>query len=232
MSAVISHLRETWHGVHAIITEITRASAEFKAIMKRITSPEMPPSDPTISFWQVDPHHPKLVDIRSENLPETADIVIIGSGISGASIAYTMLSECASLGITKRVVILEARETCSGATGRNGGHIKCAPYATYSSMKARFGIESAKKILRFQQRHLPIILDLASAEGLEDSEAIEVETVDMFTDSSAWENAKRMVRELRQDVPEAALDLIVWDSEDARKVLAPLDLPPLVLIVC
>jgi hypothetical protein len=89
-------------------------------------------------------------------------------------------------------------------------------------MKARFGIESAKKILRFQQRHLPIILDLASAEGLEDSEAIEVETVDMFTDSSAWENAKRMVRELRQDVPEAALDLIV----------APLDLPPLVLIVC
>ncbi|KAF7586504.1 hypothetical protein BBP40_008786 [Aspergillus hancockii] len=217
MGAAISHLRETWHGVHSIISEMTRTSHEFKAVMRRITSPEMPGPEPTVSLWQTSPIYPHLVNTRSEKLPDTADIVIIGSGISGASIAYTVLSECATLEITKRVVILEARETCSGATGRNGGHLKCAPYATYSTMKARFGVESAKKILRFQQQHLPIILDIVNAERLEETEAREVETVDMFTDLGAWENAKAMVRELQQDVPEAAMDLIVWGAKDARK---------------
>ncbi|THU83290.1 hypothetical protein K435DRAFT_570043, partial [Dendrothele bispora CBS 962.96] len=55
---------------------------------------------------------------------EQADAVIIGSGISGALTAYSLLT---SSKVPKSVVMLEAREACSGASGRNAGH--CRPDA-------------------------------------------------------------------------------------------------------
>lgn len=70
------------------------------------------------SFWHSQPD--TLNDHRStDTLPETSDIVIIGAGFSGASTAYHCLEQS---GATTKpsVVILEARQTCSGATGRNG----------------------------------------------------------------------------------------------------------------
>ena len=66
-------------------------------------------------------HPNNLVNHRTTtDLPVNASVVIIGSGISGA-FAAKELNDC---GI-KDVVVLEAREICSGATGRNGGH--CQP---------------------------------------------------------------------------------------------------------
>lgn len=70
------------------------------------------------SFWrsQLD----TLDNHRStDTLPETSDIVIIGAGFSGASTAYHCLDQTKDT--TKpSIVILEARQACSGATGRNG----------------------------------------------------------------------------------------------------------------
>lgn len=51
-------------------------------------------------------------------LPEAADYVIVGSGFAGASLAYHLSQETQG-----SVVVLEAREFCSGASGRNGGHL-------------------------------------------------------------------------------------------------------------
>ena len=77
--------------------------------------PGLPREGPTISYWQVPPD--EIADLRcSEKLPEEADIVIVGSGISGATIAYNILSERPD----KRIVLLEARQAASGASGRNG----------------------------------------------------------------------------------------------------------------
>ena len=77
--------------------------------------PTLPRPNPTISGWQDPPD--AIADLRSTaELPETADIVVIGSGISGASIALGLLDADKGL----NVVILDAREACSGATGRNG----------------------------------------------------------------------------------------------------------------
>jgi glycine/D-amino acid oxidase-like deaminating enzyme len=47
------------------------------------------------------------------DLPERAAVVIIGSGITGAFAAR----ELVAAGVTD-VVVVEAREICSGATGR------------------------------------------------------------------------------------------------------------------
>lgn len=66
-------------------------------------------------------HPNELVNHRTTpDLPSHASAVIIGSGISGAFAA----KELTDRGIHD-IVVLEAREICSGATGRNGGH--CQP---------------------------------------------------------------------------------------------------------
>lgn len=87
--------------------------------------PTLPRFNPTQSYWQTPPSH--LATYRSaETLPESADYVIIGSGITGTMCAWNLLDK---LGHGREqgdddgkpsVVMLEAREVCSGATGRNG----------------------------------------------------------------------------------------------------------------
>lgn len=78
-----------------------------------------PRDNPTISYWQDPPD--EIADLRSTaELPQDADIVIIGSGISGACIAYNILARSPNT----KVVILEARQACSGASGRNGTYTR------------------------------------------------------------------------------------------------------------
>ena len=82
----------------------------------RATIPvEAPHENPTESYWQEPPD--PIADLRStQDLPAQADYVVIGSGISGACIALNLLNRRPNA----KVVILEARSACSGATGRNG----------------------------------------------------------------------------------------------------------------
>jgi hypothetical protein len=72
----------------------------------------------TQSFWRteldvLDSHR------STPELPKETDILIIGGGYAGASAAYHLFPEDQQ-GTTPNVVLLEARELCSGATGRNG----------------------------------------------------------------------------------------------------------------
>lgn len=74
----------------------------------------LPRDNPTQSYWQLEPD--EIADLRSTDaLPDKADTVIIGSGITGAAVAFNLLSNGA-----RDIVMLEARQACSGATGRNG----------------------------------------------------------------------------------------------------------------
>jgi ribulose 1,5-bisphosphate synthetase/thiazole synthase len=77
-----------------------------------------PTQNPSSSYWQTKPH--RLATYRSQ-FPAAADVVIIGSGITGVSIARTLLEEASNL----KVVLVDTRALCNGATGRNGGH--CNP---------------------------------------------------------------------------------------------------------
>ena len=85
---------------------------------ERVAIPVMlPQANPTISYWQDPPDADVANYLSTENVPEIADTVIIGSGITGASTAYGLLSSGRAAG---KLVMLEARQACSGATGRNG----------------------------------------------------------------------------------------------------------------
>lgn len=104
------------------------------------TSPGLPIQEPTQSFWTYPPS-PIATHVSQNTLPTYADVgkcgaspppatvdllygrrpVIIGSGISGASFARTLLGidqQRDSEGKPLTVVMLEAHETCSGASGR------------------------------------------------------------------------------------------------------------------
>jgi hypothetical protein len=77
--------------------------------------PSLPRDNPTKSYWQEPPD--SISNLRStESLPNEADYVIVGSGISGAMIAWGILGRKPEA----KVVMIEARGAVSGATGRNG----------------------------------------------------------------------------------------------------------------
>jgi hypothetical protein len=79
-----------------------------------------PTARPTPSYWR---NTTKPIDSHrsTETLPSETDIVIIGAGYSGAAIAHHLIEESERHGRPiPSIVILEAREACSGATGRNG----------------------------------------------------------------------------------------------------------------
>ncbi|GMG04823.1 unnamed protein product [Aspergillus oryzae] len=127
-----------------------------------------PLRESTSSFWFKDPH-PQLANMQSPELPQEADVVIIGSGITGASIARTLLESSDQLGHigkkTPAVVMLEARDTCTGATGRNGGHI-LETVEEFADWEALYGLEAAKALMRFRLAHLAEILKVADQYGL------------------------------------------------------------------
>ena len=89
----------------------------------------LPTENSTASFWHSEPSEFLLGHQTTSDLPEKADIVIIGSGITGASIGRFLSEDERAKGLS--IIMLEAREACWGATGRNGGH--CQPLLFDSS---------------------------------------------------------------------------------------------------
>lgn len=80
------------------------------------TNGVFPVPNSTLPYWRSELH--EIDSIRTtEELPEECDVVIIGAGLSGVSTAYHLLDANPS---PPSIVLLEAREICSGATGRNG----------------------------------------------------------------------------------------------------------------
>ncbi|KAH7420077.1 FAD dependent oxidoreductase-like protein [Cadophora sp. MPI-SDFR-AT-0126] len=84
----------------------------------------LPTPNSTNSFWHSQPSKILLGHRTTETLPTEADLVIVGSGLSGTSAAHFVRED--EVGKNIKVVMLEAREACWGATGRNGGH--CQPF--------------------------------------------------------------------------------------------------------
>ena len=74
----------------------------------------LPVPNPSKSFWHSEPSEFLLGHRTTEELPEYADVVIVGSGITGASAARYLAEEH----VNWKIVMLEAREACWGATGR------------------------------------------------------------------------------------------------------------------
>ncbi|EGO19425.1 hypothetical protein SERLADRAFT_453397 [Serpula lacrymans var. lacrymans S7.9] len=183
-------------------------------------SPGLPVPNPTIPFWTVPPA-PIATHLPLEYIPAYADIVIIGSGITAASFARTLFGENDSL----HVVMLEARDACSGATGRNGGHINPPLYHDYTTLKGDYGEDTAKMIMRFRLSHLAEMKRAAAEEHLtEECQIREVETIDVFYDRTLFEEAKEKLNRYKTDMPVEASS---YRSYEAAEGIQNFHLSPL-----
>ncbi|KAI1337604.1 FAD dependent oxidoreductase [Xylariaceae sp. FL0016] len=118
--------------------------------MAKAKSWGLPVPNPCISFWQQTTRSfPYLHANQDEPVPSEAEYAIIGSGISGALTAFTLLES----GVSPRdVVILEAREAASGASSRNAGHVRPDAFRGFAPYSRLHGPEQALKILDNERR--------------------------------------------------------------------------------
>ena len=72
----------------------------------------LPNANPSTSFWHSEPE--LLGHRNTSTLPSEADVVVVGTGITGASALRYLVESGKKLNI----LALEAREVCCGATGR------------------------------------------------------------------------------------------------------------------
>lgn len=80
----------------------------------------LPVKNRTESFWLTE-RDPELKNARTTpNLPSSADVVIVGSGLAGAMMAYNLVRKAKAQGKHLNIVMLEADECCGSATARNG----------------------------------------------------------------------------------------------------------------
>ncbi|KAG6840776.1 hypothetical protein C0991_004501 [Blastosporella zonata] len=118
-----------------------RPTPEFKS------SASLPVPNSTHSFWIDTPGANPLAREGSESeLTPEADVCIIGSGITGVSAAYHLAKTLATReGGQVKAVVLDARDFCSGATGRNGGHLTPVHFNHFAEKEQVYGREQAKK---------------------------------------------------------------------------------------
>lgn len=95
---------------------------DFDTLLARIcVSPGIPVANSSLPYWTI-PQSPIAQHGKDTPLPQYADVVIIGSGVTGTSIAKSIL-ELSDANQQKdseplQIIMLEARDACSGATGR------------------------------------------------------------------------------------------------------------------
>ncbi|OCF30874.1 hypothetical protein I316_07507 [Kwoniella heveanensis BCC8398] len=130
----------------------------------------------TVSHWQATNRGVETLYNynRDEPLPsDVVDYVIVGAGMAGATMAYHLTRPGVADG--RKVVVLEAKDVASGASGRNGGH--CAPFSfgTLSFLTkpleeggAGLSMEEAIELLDFEKRVLEYVDHVVEKEGWKD----------------------------------------------------------------
>ncbi|KAF7122045.1 hypothetical protein CNMCM5793_009600 [Aspergillus hiratsukae] len=187
-----------------------------QALDRAFSDPGLPAAHPTSSFWLRSPH-PEIAQAQSTELPSEAEVVIIGSGVTGTSIARTLLKSRKAGKETKPrpgVVILEARDVCSGATGRNGGHI-LETAEEFADLEASHGLEAARKAMRFRMAHLQEIIKTADEYGLtEECQVRKVQFLSVYFDERGWKGALSRLQRLKECMPDETVEWRAYEREE------------------
>ncbi|KAI0271727.1 FAD dependent oxidoreductase [Gloeopeniophorella convolvens] len=200
--------------IKMVIALLRELDAEYRAVKERVErSPGLPVPEPTTPFWTVPPAN--LPTSADAALPSHADVVVIGSGITSASCVRTLLKR-GPPGL--RIVVLEARDVCTGATGRNGGHVNPPLFHDYKDLKAEFGLDAAKRIIRFRLAHLPALREaVEEADALEHSQLRDIEKLDVYFDQKVFDEQKQALEQWRADMPEEAAGSYVVEGKEASQ---------------
>lgn len=179
--------------------------------------PGLPMKDPLIAYWQLPPNS-EVADRQSPDLPTDVDVVIIGSGITGTGVARWLLRESSQ---PLRVAMIEARQSCSGATGRNAGHIRPTSW-DYVKDKKIMGADEAAKIVRFKARHYEEYAKAADedldATGKDAAEVRAIDSIDAWFTDESYAEAVQSLEILKREVPDIGKEWASFPGEKAREV--------------
>ena len=116
-----------------------------------------------------------LVAEEQRSIPQEAEVVVIGAGLLGCSIAYQLAKR------GRGVVVVEKRGICSGASGRNGGMTGAGSAMHTETGRAVYALTSEN--LRMLREELP--------RELEDDFSLRLPgTLDIATDEEQLEHLK------------------------------------------
>ncbi|KAF5374253.1 hypothetical protein D9758_004538 [Tetrapyrgos nigripes] len=168
----------------------------------------------SLSYWlQGVRANPLLDHMTTEDVPKEAEVVIIGSGMTGALTAFTLLS---SSNPPSSIVMFEARELCSGATGRNAGHCKPDQWRGYSKYKSMVGKEQALKILANEQETFEKLVSYVKEEGI-DCDLWVGQTLDVAMTEEIATRCAENYTQLEADGGNVSKVEWIKDRDEARK---------------
>ncbi|KAF8542722.1 FAD dependent oxidoreductase [Trichophaea hybrida] len=181
------------------------------------SDPGLPNPSSTHSFWHTPPSSFLHAHRTTASLPSSVKTIIIGSGISGSMLYHHLHS----LGLSNATLMLEARNTCWGATGRNGGHCKPMLYQAndFLDLCNLFGADETLKRIRFEQLNLELVKEYISAEHV-DCEWAESPSADVFYELAPFNLAKQSIAALSRLAPDIAAHIrIVENRRELRESL-------------
>lgn len=136
-----------------------------------------------LPFW-ISSCEPIAYSKLTEN--KTTDVVIVGGGISGVTIAYCL---CKS---GKKVVLVEDGYIGSGETGRTTAHLVTALDDRYYDLIAKFGEEHTRMIADSHRSAIDFVERIVAEEGI----ACDFERLDGFLFLHPSDQAESLDREL------------------------------------
>ncbi|OZJ04409.1 hypothetical protein BZG36_02919 [Bifiguratus adelaidae] len=152
-------------------------------------------------------------DYRSTpELPTHADIVVVGTGLSGSSTVLE-LSKTPNLS----VLVLEARGASSGATGRNGGHLTPLSFRDYRLDCQLHGQAYALAVRDFEMQNYQELRTLIDTEDIQCHFQNDSGNVQLYCDVDAYQEALEDLRVWKADGGNAA-GVQVLDAEKAKQM--------------
>ncbi|KIL88471.1 hypothetical protein FAVG1_08552 [Fusarium avenaceum] len=176
----------------------------------------LPSPHPTASYWQEPPA--LIATIQSDELPSVTDIAIIGSGVTGTSVAHSLLNDSRAKAV--RVTILEARNACSGATGRNGGHLVSDIIDHFQDFADALGVEEAVKMLRFSEANIAELKAVVSQLDASEQDAVELRELNataVVGDKATLDHSKASFELMKRSIEKTTLEYGLTEDQNVIK---------------
>jgi len=109
------------------------------------------------SYWHATAPPP----VPSDQLPDAADVVVVGGGMLGVWTAYWLAKAGADVALIERTAI------SWGATGRNGGFVSAGLADGFAATAARIGEQAAWDVWRLSQEGRDIVRQVVADEAID-----------------------------------------------------------------
>ena len=119
-----------------------------------------------------------MPQIDASSIPKVK-YAIIGAGLTGCSVAHTMLHHDSFK--NGSIMVLEARDVASGATAITHGQVAPATAMDWGELVQKVGVRNANEAVALSHRNLQRLSELAASLSPEEQEKVQFRRVKMIT---------------------------------------------------